>query len=320
MSNRYHLKANPLEQYFTKGQCLIDYKYMLDKTIKEIREKEPDKELHILEPSTGSKSLVVEYPNVVWHLYDLEPQSDDITKADFLSAQFGRRFDIICCNPPFKYKKEFAKKCMELSDNVIFISPPNCLPFYEYSIKKVYSIDFAVRCHIGLWHYDKSKQNQLKWTRKPTAIIEPRKITYEKYKLMTDEERERCVVLLAYIDYRAQRNLKNYELLPPSLIDTFETRENNIVEFTDWPFIDFTKEENWIRKSTNQFTKKGTYKTPYYVMLKPGKTFEQFKQYMNDNIQEFGHRTIGIDLVNSLCVLPLNKKEYLEWFELPEKN
>lgn len=132
-------------------------------------------------------------------------------------------------------------------------------------------------------------------------------------------ERERCVVLMAYIDYRAQRNLKYYELQPPSFIDTFETRENNIVEFTDWPFIDATKEENWIRKATNQFTKKGTYKEPYYVMLKPGKTFEQFKQYMNDNIQEFGHRTIGIDLVNPLCVLPLNKEEYLEWFELPEK-
>lgn len=110
MSKRYHLRANPLEKYYTKGQCLVDYKYMLNKTIEEILAKEPNKEIHILEPSAGLKSLVVEHPNVVWHLYDIDPQSDDIIQADFLTHKFDRKFDIICCNPPIQIQERVCEE------------------------------------------------------------------------------------------------------------------------------------------------------------------------------------------------------------------
>lgn len=319
MSKRYHLRANPLEKYFTKGQCLVDYRYMLDKTIEELRKKMgPDKTIHILEPSAGSKSLVVEYPNVVWHLYDLDPQSDDITRADFLTHKFDRKFDVICCNPPFKYKKQFAEKCMALSDNVIFISPVNCLPFYEYSLKKAYSLDFDVRCLIGIWHYNVNKLMQPKYHRKTFSRYAVRKITRQEY--LSRPDKDRLVVLFNYIDWRSNRANLRYDITLPSLFDTYDDQklEKRFIHFDKFFQPDPDPESNWIRKTSNQFSLAGTYKEPYYVKLKDGKTREDFYKYMNDNIDEFGYRCIGVDLVNPLCVLPLTNEEYQEWFELPE--
>lgn len=310
-----HLKRNPYEQYYTRGQCLADYKYMLDKTIREIREQRPNDTLHILEPTAGLKSLVVEYPNVVWHLYDIDLQSDDITQADFLTHDFKRKFDIICCNPPFKYKKQFAQKCLQLSDNIIFISPKDCLPYWEYSIKRIYAVDFAARCLIGIWHYDKNKECKLKWEYHTSARKEPKKITYEEYKALPDKERY-VVFFFFNIDYRSSRGLVETRTEEPSLKDTIALEPDPLITFNfkEWPMPSPDIEENWIYKTTNQCVKKGDYKRTFACKLKDGKTRADFKAYMDENLNKFATRTVGQQLVSSICTLPLTKEEYEEWF------
>lgn len=317
-TSEIRLRDNPYEKYFTRGQCLADYKYMLDKTIREIREQRPNDTLHILEPTAGSKSLVVEYPNVVWHLYDIDPLSDDITQADFLTYDFNRRYDLICCNPPFKYKKQFAQKCLSLSDNIIFISPKDCLPYYEYSIKRIYAVDFEARCLIGIWHYDKSKENKDKWKANIAARPAlPEKITYAQYKSLPDPKEYYIFFFFFNIDYRSAVGCVNTTTEEPSLKDTISDNTDPLItfNFNEWPMIDPEVEENWIYKTSNQVVKKGDYKKVYCCKLKPGKTRKDFKAYMDQNLNKFAVRTIGLPLVSTTCYCPLNKEEYDEWFE-----
>lgn len=208
---------------------------------------------------------------------------------------------------------------MALSDNVIFISPANCgLPFYEHSIKKVYSLDFEVRCLIGIWHYNVNKLMQPTWHHKPFKRFSVNKITFNKY--LSRSDKDRLVILFLYIDWRSSRTNIEYTIEPPSLFDCYDDpkRERRCIQFGAYKQPDQNNVESWIRKTSNKFSLAGTYKEPYYVKLREGKKREDFYKYMNDNIDEFGYRCIGIDLVNPLCVLPLTDEEYLKWFELPE--
>lgn len=73
----------------------------------------------IWEPCAGKGMLsdVVQKfkPNDKIHLTDLNPQRDDIIRADFLTTASAPASDLtIITNPPFKYAAEFIKKGFEL--------------------------------------------------------------------------------------------------------------------------------------------------------------------------------------------------------------
>lgn len=315
--------VNEKEKYYTKGQILIDYLWMLDKTIKELTEANPNRKLEVLDPCTGRKALVKDYDNVNWTLLDIEPETDDTVKADFLEYYFGaKKFDLVVCNPPFKLKKEFANKCMQLADNVIFISPPSAIPFYEYSLKQAYNIDFDVYCHIGLWHYDKSKNNKTKLE----AInhyegIQKycKQIGYDEY--MALENKENYVVFMEQM-FGIDHILCDYKKTAPSLIDHF-IEDENLEIYTDLPkinIVDKTDKSNWIYKASNIKVKKGEPRLLWTARLKEGITNKEFYEAMTKQHRKLFMRSINVSRLRAVRRCPLTDEEAAEWFREFENN
>lgn len=315
---------NEKEKYYTKGQILIDYLWMLDKTIKELTEANPNRKLEVLDPCTGRKALVKEYDNVNWTLLDIEPETDDTVKADFLEYYFGaKKFDLVVCNPPFKLKKEFANKCMQLADNVIFISPLNAIPFYEYSLKHAYNFDFDVYPIIGLWHYDKSKNNKTK-----LAAINNyegiqkycKQIGYDEY--MALENKDNYIVFMESlweVDHIEQFDCKK---TAPSLIDRFIDDEN-IEICMDLPkinIVDKTDKSNWTYNASNIKVKKGEPRLLWTARLKEGITVDDFYEAMNRRHKELFIRSINVCKFRAVRRCPLTDEEAAEWFREFENN
>jgi hypothetical protein len=100
----------------------------------------------IIEPSAGSGSfldpLKKAYPNV--QAYDILPESEDITKADFLDVELSKdaKYHFIG-NPPFgrqsSMAKKFIKKACSYGMSVSFILPKS---FKKSSLQKTFPMNF----------------------------------------------------------------------------------------------------------------------------------------------------------------------------------
>lgn len=79
----------------------------------------------ILEPACGqghiSKVLEFVYPDKNITSTDLIDRGYGVGNIDFLTHDFGRKFDTIITNPPFKYAKEFIERGLELSNKYVII-------------------------------------------------------------------------------------------------------------------------------------------------------------------------------------------------------
>lgn len=313
---------NLADKYYTTGQILIDYQFMLDKTIAELKERITDRPIIVVDPCCGRKALEKDYDNVEWKLYDLEPETEDTTQADFLELQIDYKPDLIVCNPPFTLKKQFAAKCLQLCDNVIFISPPNCLPYYDYSIKMAYSLDFMINTYVGLWHYDKSKNN----TKRFTNAIDYRHcleswaktISYDDYMAIPDKEKYFVFVSSYYFcDVRHIETVKRSPLRAPSLIDCFKQKEDIEIEPLDGLYTTFNPLdiECWKSKATNAFIKKGQTKKGYLLKLKEGVTADDVVKFYENNKKKLAIRACCMNQLGFAKSFPLTEEEALELFE-----
>lgn len=84
----------------------------------------------ILEPAAGqghiSKLLMERYPNSEVVSTDLVEREDKFACGvqggiDFLTYDFGRRFDNVITNPPFSLAKEFIEKALEVSNDKVIM-------------------------------------------------------------------------------------------------------------------------------------------------------------------------------------------------------
>ena len=79
----------------------------------------------ILEPACGeghiSKLLVERYPNSEVISTDLIDRGYGEGDINFLTHDFGRKFDNIITNPPFKYAKEFIERGLELANDKVIM-------------------------------------------------------------------------------------------------------------------------------------------------------------------------------------------------------
>ena len=131
------------DKYFTATTLA---KYCIDKTYEVIGY---DNISEIIEPSAGSGSFSNQIDKVCWS-YDIEPQSENIIKQDFLELdckyEQGR---LIIGNPPYgrclSLAQKFYKKSVEIADYISFILPisqlNNINSMYEFDL--VYSEDLG---------------------------------------------------------------------------------------------------------------------------------------------------------------------------------
>lgn len=102
----------------------------------------------IIEPSAGSGSFS---DQINCTAYDIEPESENIIKCDFLKEQIDYKKGRLCIgNPPFGNRNslsiKFFKKCCNIGDYIAFIQPisqlDNNLQMYEFDL--IYSKDLGV--------------------------------------------------------------------------------------------------------------------------------------------------------------------------------
>jgi hypothetical protein len=80
----------------------------------------------IIEPATGSKDLANHFDNI--EMYDLFPQSPDITAQDFLTSDMGyKEGTVVVMNPPYGKSSDLAikffNKAASISDHIAMIVP-----------------------------------------------------------------------------------------------------------------------------------------------------------------------------------------------------
>lgn len=79
-----------------------------------------------VEPAAGNKDLAQHFPNV--EMYDLDPQSDDIIKQDFFTAQHHHKpGTLVVMNPPYGHSSDLAIKffntAAQFADHIAMIVP-----------------------------------------------------------------------------------------------------------------------------------------------------------------------------------------------------
>ena len=101
----------------------------------------------IIEPSAGNGSFSNQ---IKCTAYDIEPEADNIIKADFLKETIKYKKDRLCIgNPPFgksnSLSVNFFNKCCEIGDYIAFIQPisqlNNNLQMYQFDL--IYSEDLG---------------------------------------------------------------------------------------------------------------------------------------------------------------------------------
>jgi len=80
----------------------------------------------VIEPATGSKDLAKHFPGI--EMYDLFPQSRDITAQDFLTSNMGHQpGTVVVMNPPYGKSSDLAikffNKATEIADYIAMIVP-----------------------------------------------------------------------------------------------------------------------------------------------------------------------------------------------------
>lgn len=79
----------------------------------------------ILEPACGeghiSKVLEEYYPNSEITSTDLIDRGYGQGGVDYLTHDYGKKFDNVITNPPFKYMKQFTEKALEMSNDKVLM-------------------------------------------------------------------------------------------------------------------------------------------------------------------------------------------------------
>ena len=101
------LKRNTIDKYYTSKNVAIEcIKILLNENI-------INKESKIIEPSGGDGSFVKPFEEMKYNItsYDIQPEYENIIKADFLKLDLGKEKDIhFIGNPPFGRQSSLAKK------------------------------------------------------------------------------------------------------------------------------------------------------------------------------------------------------------------
>jgi hypothetical protein len=90
----------------------------------------------VIEPATGSKDLAQHFDNI--EMYDLFPQSPDITAQDFLTSDMGyEEGTVVVMNPPYGSSSDLAikffNKAASIADYIAMIVPRT---FRRHSVQK----------------------------------------------------------------------------------------------------------------------------------------------------------------------------------------
>ena len=133
-------KDKELDKFYTNPN-IVDEVIDLLKTLFKENHLNID-EFNFIEPSSGAGAFIqglnrnLEKPNI--QTYDIEPEGENIIKADFLNVEpkySGK--NIVIGNPPFGYKGDlavkFINKSAEWSPIIIFVLP---IQFRRYNIQK----------------------------------------------------------------------------------------------------------------------------------------------------------------------------------------
>lgn len=135
------------DKYYTPPEIA---KHCVDK-VKEIIGV--DNIIEYIEPSAGA-GVFLNYFDKPYLAYDIEPEDDRITKADWLKVDLNYKKDrCIIGNPPFGNRicmaQKFYKKSVTLADYVAFILPisqlNNTSSMFEFDL--IYSEDLGMQCY-----------------------------------------------------------------------------------------------------------------------------------------------------------------------------
>ena len=137
------------DKYYTSPDLA---KYCVEKT-KEIVGEENITEY--IEPSAGS-GVFLDYLNKSYLAYDIDPDDDRITKADWLLVDLDyKRGRCIIGNPPFGNRNtlivQFYKKAVSMCDYISFILPlsqlNNSNQLYHFDL--IHSEDLGIKDYSG---------------------------------------------------------------------------------------------------------------------------------------------------------------------------
>ena len=171
--NKNSNKLN-LDQYYTSEEDMI---YCVNKTIDVLQEHDYNIS-EFLEPSAGegifSNYLLDSGKNVI--ALDIEPKSEDIIKADYLTYDIPyKKGRLIIGNPPFGSKfnlaRSFYNKSVEIGDYISFILPirqlNNTNVLYKFDLihsedlgELVFSGDRKVHCCLNIYVRPKDGLNK----------------------------------------------------------------------------------------------------------------------------------------------------------------
>lgn len=136
-------EANRLDKFYTK-QWVAELLYK--KTLQVLGLKGDEL---FLEPSAGQGSFSRLLSN--FEAYDLKPEADNITEADFLEVDLKHSDYITIGNPPFGRRcslaVDFFEKCAKHSKAIAFIVP---VTFMKWSVQSSLNKDFALIYNLQL--------------------------------------------------------------------------------------------------------------------------------------------------------------------------
>lgn len=141
------LKRNTIDKYYTTNH-VVD---LCLNSVKQYLQIEPTD--LVIEPSAGNGSFIAGIKSLTNHFkfYDLEPDSEEIIKQDYLlydwepieKDMYGKNKIHIIGNPPFGRQSslaiKFIKKSCEFCDSISFILPKS---FKKDSLKKTFPLHF----------------------------------------------------------------------------------------------------------------------------------------------------------------------------------
>ena len=153
------------DKYYTpdllaKKLIFITYRILKNENITEV-----------IEPSAGNGAFSHNILNC--RAYDIEPEADDISQADFLNLNLRyKKGRLFIGNPPFGTKNwlsyKFYLKCCENGDYIAFIQPISQLnnPIQLHQFDLIFSIDIGVvkysdrelHCCFNIWRRPKNGQ------------------------------------------------------------------------------------------------------------------------------------------------------------------
>lgn len=185
-----------LDQYYTSEE---DMNYCVNKTL-DILQENGYSVSEFLEPSAGqgvfSNYLATSGLNVI--AIDIEPKSEDIIQADYLTYDIKYKKDrLIIGNPPFGSKlslaTKFYNKSVEIGDYISFILPisqlNNTKMMYKFDLiysedlgELIFSGDRKVHCCLNIYVRPKSGLNKKKTSKlKDVEIVRQDSKKYDSF-------------------------------------------------------------------------------------------------------------------------------------------